>query len=614
MCLYTPDAREKLRHPGGFFRKGQGIRLYNYRNSIGIIRNEGKDKMKLKTEEQGMRLWILIAFCMLPFFYGMYYEFCGAITTVVLGMILLAGMRRKKNIQCQGTVGFSLALLLLISYLITCIWAVDSGMAFLGIFRISWIVLLLLFVQQTDSGYRDKLFSAIPYVGAVMCLIGFIGFFVPFMKEHLYSNGRLGGFFQYPNTFALFLLIGIVLLCNKKHPSLCDYVLAAVLTTGIGVTGSRTVLVLTVLVFLFIIVRNRNGRLAAGAVVFAAAFAGVVWLTGDSGSVGRITTFSLTDSTLVGRLLYVRDALPLLLKHPFGMGYLGYYYMENEIQTGVYTVRYIHNDLMQLGLDIGWIPMGLYLFAVGKTLLCRKVSVTNKLVTAVIFIHSLLDFDYSYTVILAIILLIMEDVRWKQAPASKSRKQKDWNFLSGKPLTVKRGYILAQSGILMLFSAYMTVPLLAAYTEQPALAVTWYPWYTEEQLKLLSESEDVEEVDSLADRILSQNSTCALAYQAKAMAAYCRDDYEGVMKWQKEAIARDYFRYEVYLDYAYMLYDGMLCMEKENPVLSGKCREELGRIPEYLSEAEGKISRLGSMIDDQPQLSVDEAMEELLEE
>lgn len=35
LCLYTPDAREKLRHPG-IFRKGQGIRLYNYRNSIGI--------------------------------------------------------------------------------------------------------------------------------------------------------------------------------------------------------------------------------------------------------------------------------------------------------------------------------------------------------------------------------------------------------------------------------------------------------------------------------------------------------------------------------------------------------------------------------------------------
>ncbi len=570
--------------------------------------------MILRTEERGIRLWFLIAFCLFPFFYGMYYEFCGAIVTLILGVMLLVDMGKKKNMKGQATVGFSLALLFFVSYLMTCIWAVDSGMAFLGVFRISWIVLLLFFVQQTDTGYRDKLISTIPYVGGLMCLIGFMGFFVPFLKQHLYSNGRLGGFFQYPNTFALFLLIGIVLLCNQKKPTFCDYGLAGILTIGIVVTGSRTVFVLTVLAFFFMIVRNRNGRLAAGAVFFAAVFAGVIWLTGDSASVGRITTFSLTDSTLVGRLLYVWDALPLLLKHPFGMGYLGYYYMENEIQTGVYTVRYIHNDLMQLGLDIGWIPMGIYLFAVGKTLFCRNVSATKRLVTAVIFIHSLLDFDYSYTVILVIVLLIMEDVRWKPAPDSESRKQKRWDFMSGKTFSVKREYVLVLSGILMLLSAYMTVPLLAAYMEQPSLAVTWYPWYTEEQLKLLSQSEDVEEVDALADWILSQNDTCALAYQAKAMTAYCRDDYEGVIKWQKEAITRDYFRYEVYLDYAYMLYEGMLYKEEENPVLSEKCREELGRIPEYLSEAEGKISRLGSMIDDQPQLSVDEAMAELLAE
>lgn len=570
--------------------------------------------MILRIEERGIRLWFLIAFCLFSFFYGMYYEFCGAIATVMLGVMLLAGMGKKKNMKGQATVGFSLALLFFISYLITCIWAVDSGMAFLGIFRFSWIVLFLFWVQQTDSGYRDKLISTIPYVGGIMCLIGFVGFFVPFLKEHLYSNGRLGGFFQYPNTFALFLLIGIVLLCNQKEPTFRDYGLAGVLTIGIAVTGSRTVFVLMVLVFLFMIVRNRNGRLAVGVIVIAAAFAGIVWLTGDSASVGRITTFSLRDSTLVGRLLYVQDALPLLLKHPFGMGYLGYYYMENEIQTGVYTVRYIHNDLMQLGLDIGCIPMGIYLFAVGKMLLCRNVPATKKLVTAVIFIHSLLDFDYSYTVILAIVLLVMEDIRWKPDPDSESWKQKRWDFMSGKKFSVKRGYVLALSGILMLFSAYMTVPLLAAYMEQPSLAVTWYPWYTEEQLKLLSQLENVEEVDALADRILSQNDTCALAYQAKAMTAYCRDDYEGVMKWQKNAIERDFFHYEVYLDYAYMLYDGMLCMEEEDPVLSEKCREELGRIPEYLSEAEGKISRLGSMIDDQPQLSVDEAMAELLAE
>lgn len=578
--------------------------------------------MRIKLGERGIRLWLLAAFCVFPFFYGMYYEFCGAIATVVLAVILLAGTRKERNLQIERTVGISLALLFLSGYLVTCIWAVDSGMAFLGVFKLLWIVLLLLGIQQTDSGYRDKLMHTIPYVGGIMCLAGFAGFLVPCFNEHLFSNNRLGGFFQYPNTFALFLLIGIVILCNQKQPSFHDYILTIVLTVGIGVTGSRIVFVLTVLAFLFMIIKNRNWKLAAGAAFLVVMLAVVVLLTGDSDSIGRITTFSLTDSTLIGRILYVRDALPLLLKHPFGMGYMGYYYTENEIQTGFYTVRYLHNDLIQIGLDIGWIPMGIYLAAVGKTLLSKTVSGTKKLVLAVIFVHSLLDFDYSYTVILAIVLLIMEDVQWQPVRHSVLQKQMAQDlvpqrqsafFMTWKQVFVKRGRILALLGVLVLPAVYMTVPMLAAYMEKPSLAVSWYPWYTDEQLKLLSESEDVEEVDALADRILKQNATCALAYQAKAMTAYCLDDYEGVIKWQKEAIARDYFRYEVYLNYAYMLYDGMVSMEEEDPALSKKCARELARLPEYLNEAKGKISRLGSMIDDQPELSVDEALAELLE-
>lgn len=580
-----------------------------------------KNVMKIKLGERGIRLWLLAAFCVFPFFYGMYYEFCGAIAAAVLAVILLAGTKEKRNLEVKGTVGISLALLFLSGYLVTCIWAVDSGMAFLGIFKLLWIVLLLLGIQQTDSGYRDKLLHTIPYVGGIMCLAGFAGFLVPYFNEHLFLNNRLGGFFQYPNTFALFLLIGIVVLCNQKQPSFHDYILTIVLTVGIGVTGSRIVFVLMVLAFLFMIIKNRNWKLAALAAFLMVILAVAVLLTGDSDSIGRITTFSLTDSTLIGRILYVRDALPLLLKHPFGMGYLGYYYTENEIQTGLYTVRYIHNDLMQIGLDIGWIPMGIYLAAVVKTLLSKTVSGTKKLILALIFVHSLLDFDYSYTVILAIVLLIMEDVQWQPVRHSVLRKQMARDlvpqrqsafFMTWKQVFVKRGRMLALLGVLVLPAVYMTVPMLAAYMEKPSLAVSWYPWYTEEQLKLLSESEDVEEVDAIADRILKQNDTCALAYQAKAMAAYCLDDYEGVIKWQKEAIERDYFRYEVYLDYAYMLYDGMVSMEEEDPAVSKKCAKELARLPEYLNEAEEKISRLGSMIDDQPELSADEALSELL--
>lgn len=53
----------------------------------------------------------------------------------------------------------------------------------------------------------------------------------------------------------------------------------------------------------------------------------------------RFYVFSIKESTFVGRLLYYYDALPVIRKNPFGLGYMGYYYIQQSIQTGVYFVK-----------------------------------------------------------------------------------------------------------------------------------------------------------------------------------------------------------------------------------------------------------------------------------
>ena len=45
---------------------------------------------------------------------------------------------------------------------------------------------------------------------------------------------------------------------------------------------------------------------------------------------GRFLTTSLHSSTLLGRLLYAQDALPVILRHPFGLGYRSYTYMQGS--------------------------------------------------------------------------------------------------------------------------------------------------------------------------------------------------------------------------------------------------------------------------------------------
>jgi hypothetical protein len=283
------------------------------------------------------------------------------------------------------------------------------------------------------------------------------------------------------------------------------------------------------------------------------------------------------------------------------MGYLGYYYMENQVQTGVYTVRYVHNDLLQIGLDIGWIPMVVYLCSILAGIFGKHLPGEKKLILTTVFLHGLFDFDLAYTVMLCLMLMILDDVPlpWK-------------NYTSPEPSErMSAGArLIIICALLILLGSYIAIPTLAAYCEKNELAASVFPWNTEADLVLLSEEEDIRTVEKLADKILKQNETCALAYYAKAVVAYYGDDYKNVILFQKEAIARDYYNYEEYYNYASMLCDGLIYAEDDETM--ELCREELSKIPSLMEEAKEKESALGKRINDQPKLEVDAELSSLL--
>jgi tetratricopeptide (TPR) repeat protein len=274
--------------------------------------------------------------------------------------------------------------------------------------------------------------------------------------------------------------------------------------------------------------------------------------------------------------------------------------MENLVQTGVYAVQFVHNDWLQIGLDVGWIPMLLYPAAVVKTLCSSKVSGTKKIMLAVIFAHGLLDFDLSYSIMLCMVFLIMDQVEFRNLKNFRSETN---SCLTASPLGkwVTTILLFLAAGLCI----YIAIPLIAYYNGEAEMAVKFYPWYTEAKLELLSQEDNAKAVDNLADEILAQNDTCALAYYGKAMAAYCQEDYQGVIQYQREAIARDAFRYEEYLNYAVMLKDGMTYYEDKDEEMYQLCCQEIGEIPKLIQQAKDRVSKLGSMIDDQPELSID---------
>ena len=538
---------------------------------------------------------LIAVFILSFFFFGMFYEYCGTVISCVLSAMLIVCAFKRKSISVDLNLGVLMGAVLLFGYSISSFYAVDSGMAFLGIFKYLWILLFLIANTQSDGHDGNIYINMVPYIGGSMCIIGFAGYFIPYLKEHLYSNNRFCGFFQYANTAALFLLVGIIIICDKQVMKKRDYLLFIILSAGIGMTGSRTVMVLMVLVFGLLIIKNKNRTLLIVCIIFALTTIMIIWATNDSSAVSRITKISFTESTFIGRLLYAKDALPLLLKHPLGLGFKGYYYMENMIQTGLYYVVYLHNDLLQIGLDIGWIPMFIYLYAIIKTLLDKSVGFTKKMIVAVVFIHGLFDFDLAYTSILLILLLIMTDVKL----LDKSFK-----------VSVKAAFI--PMIVVMLSCAYMSIPLIAFYNDDVETAVRMYPYYTEAKLTELSKTYSVDKAKKLADEIISQNNTCSLAWYAKATAAYMEDDYDHVIEYQREAISKEPFNREYYDSYEYMLSDGVEyyknMIEDDSENLSeyenklATVKTELDEIPHYKEKAKNRLSKWGRMIDDQPEL------------
>lgn len=536
---------------------------------------------------------LTIIFSVCTFFFGMYYNFCHFAITALLGGILLGFSIKNKKLRFELTTGMLLFLVFLFGFIISLISAVDSGAAFLEAGRIIWPGLFLILYQQTEEDTRDRLFNIIPYLGVAETVFGFIVYLIPKARDYFWPDSRLGGFFQYPNTLALFLLIGIILILYKKH-SRTDFILFILLMLGIAATGSRTVLVMTVPAVLIISVLQKKKIYFATTlllIVFGVVF---VFVTGNTATLGRLLKISLSSSSLNGRLLYAYDALPVMLKHPFGTGASGFYYLQNEIQTGLYSVRYIHNDLLQIGLDIGWIPMLFYLYAVVRTVLDKSISSAKRWILIVIFLHGLMDFDQAYSVITCIIFVILNNRKLSIKAVGKKKKA----------ASVQTFRIIA--GICTALGLYLFIPTFAGYCGNYRLSVNLYPYDTEAKLQLLSAATDFEEAEALADSILAQNKTCSLAYYTKAYVAYFNLRIDEMIVMQRKAIRYSYLDREYYLRFLEMLYNSFTFCDSSQ--LQNKCKSELISIPDMMKQAKSRLSSLGLNIKDQPDLDPGEEL------
>ena len=537
-----------------------------------------------------------ILLALIPYAIGIFHEWTAGILSAVLLVMIIIKARKADDFRFPMDMLFAGACLIPLSFLISPLWAVDKGMTVLGFTKFLPLPLSIVLLRQ----YKKPLdvLKYIPLSGAVMTVLSFILGLIFKAEGWFLVSGRLAGFFQYPNTFALFLLVGLCYIIFKEKITKLEFGIGGVLVIGIFLSGSRTVFVLLVLVaILYIIFCGSKTKRVYGIVSLAVALlvaGGYVVITGNRESVGRFLTTSLSASTFVGRFLYFKDAFFQIIRHPLGLGYMGYYYSQSTFQTGVYTVQNVHNDLLQILIDIGWIPTIILGIAIVRNFI--KIDRRSKIIVVIMFLHLLFDFDMQFICMDIIFLSLLID--YEADPEILKKKV--------SPIVVFT--------IATLLGIYFAIPSFLSYVHKDELALKVYPCFTKSHILMLSEADTAEAMDARADKVLEYNDSVSLAYSAKARASFSRGDVKEMIKYKTAAIERNKYSIIEYTDYIDMLgYCANLYIESGDYDSAQYCIDKIKEVPGMLENVRSNTSSLAYKIKDKPELDLPEEYMKIIE-
>ena len=524
---------------------------------------------------------------------GGFNEYISCLISCITSVYFFIKVFSKKEIRLQVNLLSISIIVLSLYYGLTCFWAISAGMSFIGFLKFMPIFLYMLISWQEEK--EKEILDILPYIAAGLVVVSAVGAQIPFLKAFFVVAGRFAGFFQYPNTFALFLLLCELLVLQKGKLKIIDYVVAFILIGGLLYTGSRTVFLLFIAsnIAMFILIANRKVRIK---MLLVMAFSMItmlfiMYLFKDNAIINRYLNMDFGASTFIGRLLYVVDALPLLLKYPFGMGYMGYYYIQNSIQTGVYNVTYVHNDFLQIFLDIGWIPGILFLIAVISFFFKKTVTKARKLIVGTFCLHTLFDFNLQFIAMFLLLVTLM-DVDTEKVRILKIKK-----------------WMKAIPAVIFVLNIYLAVALILAHYEQREIANAIYPYNTRNTLRMMEAESDLEEANRIADRIIKQNKTYFAPYSIKSKYAYLTGDFVEVIRNKNEVFLRYPFKYTEYKEYCVMLINGVALYEKQGDEASVKIiNQEILATYEKLEANKTRLSKLGRRIEEQPTLEFSESV------
>lgn len=533
--------------------------------------------------------WMLF---LLPFLLGLFFEFTAALAGIGLVIFLFYLVKKNGKIKFAFNVYSLLLIFVFLSYLLVLPWSVDWGMGLIGFAKFSTVIIFILVLMQFNRTEIADSFKVVPWSGCVMVILTGMTYFIPGLSEYFIDAGRLGGFFQYANSFALFLLIGVIVIAESNSINSREISKLAVLIGGLLLTGSRISLIMLCGLLIYYAVSSPKMRkpfIMMGVTILALITIALL-LNGSLSAITRITTIFSDSSTLLGRLLYARDAWFMLLEHPLGVGYMGYYYLQPQFQTGVYITRFVHQEFLQLGLDAGIPAMLAFLFICIRSFFSKRTGKLEKMILAVILIHACFDFDFQYLIILYLLMMTLDFGESKV-------------YTAGSVLMIAKVTLIAV-GILY---SYFFIALSEERLGYRENALKMLPFDTEIKVYALSQAQTEEVFEYWADAVLAQNKNIALAYEARAVVAANQNDYDSMAENMEKVLLNDPYNLEKYQEFLGGLETAMNYYNSRGDMenLEKFARVALS-IPDRLDEVKRRTSDLAYQIDEKPNLELTE--------
>ena len=531
---------------------------------------------------------ILISACVLL---GGFYDSNVAVLGVIVSAALVYFMLVEKSLMhfvivprsVNDAVWLCPYVIFLLSVL-TCFFATDKMTNLFGIMRLGICLLWFYLYMQISYCEKVSVLVSIPFVGAVGTVLGIVSLITPF-SAYFWQAGRLGGFVQYPNTWALVCGIGIMVMLSEKEMKTAFRIgMIIMLLSGMLLSGCRSILILFILWTGIRIIKNKGSRKSAiiillGVIVSAA----MAYLCGGGDgltqNIGRLFTIGKYNSTLIGRILYNLDACKYLIKHPFGLGFMGYYYRQGSFASGVYTTRFVHNDFLQVGLDYGILSGILFTVFIIFQIVKGKQSMLQKEILLFVSVASLFDFHMQYMAVVFIMVACMD------VPPALSKCKKG---------TVNENIIFAS--IIAIVCVYIAIPTTYTQIGKYDSALYFLPGYTEAMVMRLATIDDVNEANRLSEEIIAKNKYCVSAHNALVYTKAMHGQIPEMIDEIECAISLDPYNVTRYVAYSELI-DATLAQGTDEIELLLKEKEDLAQT---LKSMEGRTSALAYYIKDKP--------------